>query len=108
MNESTIQEIIEAAKDEIGEAGISKWNDGFIAGAEFGAAWYEDKLTMKIPSEEHSQPFEQYPELAELILYAATNWKVNYKWSETLGAINKVCAELTELRNSLQCNIYKK
>lgn len=51
---------------------------------------------------QNKQPFEQYPELSELILYAATNWKVNYKWSQTLGAINKVCAELTELRNASQ------
>lgn len=39
--------------------------------------------------------FEDYPELSERLLHAASFWKVDDTWSATLAEINKVCEQLT-------------
>lgn len=51
---------------------------------------------------ENKQPFENYPELADLLLHGATFWKTDGKWSPTLAEINKHCKELTDLKEGMQ------
>jgi len=49
-------------------------------------------------SKEETQPFENYPKLAELLLVAAHTWKTDDTWSATLGEINNVCRENASLK----------
>lgn len=66
--------------------------------------WDKQEAVQPVPVKgevkvEGRQAFEDYPKLAECLLFAANNWKVDLSsWSATLEQINIVCKELTDLK----------